>query len=56
MVSVYLRDEIMTELIRIAEIENDKLQKQGKRPIITSAKIAAGIIEQWYKKRTEAKH
>ena len=55
MVNIYLCDEIMAELIQIAEAQNKELQEQGKRPIITSAKIAVGIIELWFLNRKGAK-
>ena len=53
MVNVYLCDEIELELLLMAETENKELLKQGKKPVITKARIATRIIEKWYQERKD---
>ena len=48
MVSVYLRDEILREIMKVAQEENDTLKKQGKKPETTTGKVVALIVEDWY--------
>ena len=48
MVSVYLRDEILREVMKVAQEENDTLKKQGKKPETTTGKVVALIVEDWY--------
>ena len=53
MVTVYLRDEVELELLKLSHQENKELLAQGKKPIITKSKIVARIVEAWYLQHKE---
>jgi len=51
MVSVYLRDEVLFEVMEIAREKNEDLKRQGKEGFVTTGKVIAEIVEAWYQKR-----
>jgi len=55
MVSLYLRDEVLEEIMKVARHANDKLEKQGKKRDVTTGKVVARIVEEWYNAGMEAK-
>jgi len=55
MVSVYLRDEILEEVMKVARQENEVLKKEGKKADVTTGRVVARIVEEWYNARKEAK-
>jgi len=53
MVSVYLRDEVLMEVMEVAREKNEDLKREGKKKFITTGKVVAEILEEWYQKRME---
>jgi len=53
MVSVYLRDEILMEVMEVAREKNEDLKREGKNEFVTTGKVVASIVEEWYQERME---
>ena len=55
MVSVYLRDELLEEIMAFARQKNKALEKEGKKGDITTGRVVAWIVGDWYDARMEAR-
>lgn len=55
MVNVYLRDELLMEVMEVAREKNEDLEREGKgkNEFVTTGKVVAEIVEEWYQRRME---